>query len=581
MGRLERTITFLHGWVGDWLTPYWIICLGVAAGLLVLVALWGLAVVLSKVPGLGTLSEKPGPRTIAALLVGAAIFAVVLPLAWPQISDVKQAADRAETVGLWLGLLAVASTLAGFAAVMLVGRRAVSEVPLAIKEGVLWPIFVVFLALGAFGILGVTTVQEPLRILASLGRLTATGFTQKDYDIPAVQVGENEELPVQEIPVFFHGNEVERMAFDSDEQLDVSVSPFAEGTTLLAKVEPQEQYVWLKVARAASPLPAEPITKLFVRNRGQNDARLKLAVLTAPPYPEIAIVPLTAAAVCVLFLAYLLQRALMPKISAIAHATAKSEIAQPMFLLLLIGGIMLMVAFFYLPYNTFGEDIKMVKESGIMLILVLSLIQAIWAASNSVSEEIEGRTALTVLSKPIGRREFILGKYVGILWTVLLLCLLLGLAFLVVVGFKPVYDARESSVSDLTWQQCYSEMMKVVPGVVLAFMEVSVLAAMSVAISTRLPMLANFLICFGIWALGHLAPLIMLVSLDRFEIVAFFGQFIATVFPVLDHFSISAAVAGGATVPLEYLGWSLLYCLLYGAMALLLALVMFEDRDLA
>jgi len=32
---------------------------------------------------------------------------------------------------------------------------------------------------------------------------------------------------------------------------------------------------------------------------------------------------------------------------------------------------------------------------------------------------------------------------------------------------------------------------------------------------------------------------------------------------------------------LDYLGWSLVYCLMYGTVATLLALVLFEDRDLA
>jgi hypothetical protein len=59
------------------------------------------------------------------------------------------------------------------------------------------------------------------------------------------------------------------------------------------------------------------------------------------------------------------------------------------------------------------------------------------------------------------------------------------------------------------------------------------------------------------------------------------GQLIATVLPVLDHFTMYSAVATGRAVPLDYLAWSLLYCLLYSAFALLAALLMFEDRDLA
>ena len=69
--------------------------------------------------------------------------------------------------------------------------------------------------------------------------------------------------------------------------------------------------------------------------------------------------------------------------------------------------------------------------------------------------------------------------------------------------------------------------------------------------------------------------------MDMFEPVRFVAELVATILPVLDHFNIQAAVAAGKNVPPDYLGWSLLYCLIYGMIALLLALVLFEDRDLA
>jgi hypothetical protein len=67
----------------------------------------------------------------------------------------------------------------------------------------------------------------------------------------------------------------------------------------------------------------------------------------------------------------------------------------------------------------------------------------------------------------------------------------------------------------------------------------------------------------------------------KFAIVRFFGKLIATLLPVLDHFTIEAAVIGGAAVPWVYLGWAALYAALYSALALLVALILFQDRDLA
>ena len=108
-----------------------------------------------------------------------------------------------------------------------------------------------------------------------------------------------------------------------------------------------------------------------------------------------------------------------------------------------------------------------------------------------------------------------------------------------------------------------------------------IFVAISVAISTRFGILANFLICFSIYVLGHLTPLIVQSSFAAFEPVVVFGQLIAVVFPVLNHFDVQAAINTNTPVPMSYMAWSIIYTGLYGTMALLLALVLFEDRDLA
>jgi hypothetical protein len=122
-----------------------------------------------------------------------------------------------------------------------------------------------------------------------------------------------------------------------------------------------------------------------------------------------------------------------------------------------------------------------------------------------------------------------------------------------------------------------------VPGLVLVYLQVVVMTAISVAISTRLPFIPNLLICFTIWALGHLTPQLVQsqVVAESLPPVIFFSKMIATVFPVLDHFDVQASVAGGRIVPLAYLGWAFVYAAIYSTIAMLLALTLFEDRDLA
>ncbi len=278
---------------------------------------------------------------------------------------------------------------------------------------------------------------------------------------------------------------------------------------------------------------------------------------------------------------YYLLNAVLPKIAAIAWATAKEGVSQPLFFFVIGIGSFLLVLFLFLPYNTFGEDIKMVKETGLTLIVVLSIALALWTASVSIAQEIDGRTALTVLSKPIGRRSFVIGKFLGIIGPVAIIFIVLGSLFLCTVSYKMVYDAVESSSSEPTSLECYNAMMQITPGLVLAFFKAIVLSSISVAISTRLSMIPNLIICGSVYVLGHLVPMVVNSAQGAHGIVPFVGQFLATILPVLDHFNVESAIARDAVIPWSYVAWTGLYALLYSTVAMLVALLLFEDRDLA
>lgn len=292
-----------------------------------------------------------------------------------------------------------------------------------------------------------------------------------------------------------------------------------------------------------------------------------------------------AAALALLWLTNLLLRFALPKVGAIALTTGKEAMAQPLFYVILLIGICALLAFPFIPYNTFGEDIKVVKDSGLTVIMVLSIILALWTASVSISEEIEGRTAITLLSKPIARWQFIIGKFLGIVGAVAILFIVLGALFLSTVSYKLVFEAHESTIDPPTAAMCQAEMLQIAPGLLLAFFEAVVLTSISVAIATRLPMLANLVICSTIYVLGHLVA--QLAQSGAVEsgpgraLVQFMGLLIGTVLPNLDNFNIYAAVTAGQDVPLVYVGAAAVYCALYSTAVLLVGLFLFHDRDLA
>src|SRR3954454_4236489 len=131
----------------------------------------------------------------------------------------------------------------------------------------------------------------------------------------------------------------------------------------------------------------------------------------------------------------------------IALATAKEAIRQPAFFVLAFIAGASLIASIFVSYFTFGEDIKMYKDTGLTTISFVGLLLALLTSSSTVAEEIEGKTAVTLLSKPINRRQFIMGKFLGIEAGVLLLYVLLGAAMAWGVKYKAGYDLIETSGS--------------------------------------------------------------------------------------------------------------------------------------
>ena len=126
-------------------------------------------------------------------------------------------------------------------------------------------------------------------------------------------------------------------------------------------------------------------------------------------------------------------------------------VQQPIFLLLMTCSAFFCVFLSIVPYFGFGDDIRIVKTSVLAVTLVTGLFGAVLCASSSVAREIRSGTALAVLSKPVGRARFILGKYAGLtgaltllVYTNLVACLL---------SSRMAYDAY-GSPADTAFFRC-------------------------------------------------------------------------------------------------------------------------------
>jgi ABC-type transport system involved in multi-copper enzyme maturation permease subunit len=307
-------------------------------------------------------------------------------------------------------------------------------------------------------------------------------------------------------------------------------------------------------------------------------------------------------------LAFFMMLTFVPKAGAVALAAFREGVRQPMFWLLSAIGILLMTVFIVIPYFTFGEDIKMFKELSYALSMLFPAAFGVISASISVSDEIEGRTAVTLLSKPVKRRDFIIGKFVGILLSALMMTMLLSWVLIWAVLAKTHYDFMPGLTPlppDAPWvtrlvdstfgRNISGDLLRGVglwfadgseagPFLVIGFGQVMTLVAISVALATRVPMIVNIVMCLVVYLLGHLAPIMTEVS-QLIALVHFVARLFEVLLPALSEFDVSSAIIRDVPPdPARYALYALnvaLYALTYTAIAILAGLILFEDRDVA
>ncbi len=134
--------------------------------------------------------------------------------------------------------------------------------------------------------------------------------------------------------------------------------------------------------RDVAPIPLNP-ERLHIQNREIDEALVKFTFKNLPPVPQASVLVGIAVSFFLLITSIVAFRQAAPRVWALALSTAKNEMAQMLYLLLLLLGIVGVVIFSIYPFNTLGDDIRMFKDSGVTLIMVLGMIQAVWSAGTT------------------------------------------------------------------------------------------------------------------------------------------------------------------------------------------------------
>jgi len=128
----------------------------------------------------------------------------------------------------------------------------------------------------------------------------------------------------------------------------------------------------------------------------------------------------------------------------IGRNTFVESIRQPIFVTLILVGALAMGLNTELAAFAFEDDNKLLIDLGMSTLLLTCLALAAFTATNVISAEIENKTVLTTVSKPVTRPIFVLGKYVGVSAAIALAFYILTIAF-----FMTVRHRVQTTASDL------------------------------------------------------------------------------------------------------------------------------------
>jgi ABC-type transport system involved in multi-copper enzyme maturation permease subunit len=291
----------------------------------------------------------------------------------------------------------------------------------------------------------------------------------------------------------------------------------------------------------------------------------------------------------------------------ILRHTFQEAIVQPIYALVLALGAAILMIYGALPFFTLGEDTIMYKSVGLDVILVLVLVSTLFATSKSIFEEIEDRTMLTLMSKPVRKWEVLVGKYLGIILAAALAIAAMG-AILVLCTWLRIptdYMLNQNTLDDRELRNIldYREMhvAGLFPSLALIWFQISVLAAIGVAISTRFSLVVNLPTVILIYIAGNLTRFLLPLNTGAVAHRSIIAQWLAyglsVVLPFLETFDLRQktvyapiGLAGTmfaqdvrAVTPGEiwrYVAVAGLYALMYTVFALTAGMLLFQNREL-
>jgi ABC-type transport system involved in multi-copper enzyme maturation permease subunit len=237
---------------------------------------------------------------------------------------------------------------------------------------------------------------------------------------------------------------------------------------------------------------------------------------------------------------------------------------------------LLIAVSYLLGQLTAGQDVKIIKDLGLAAIATFGLLIAVFIGIGLVWKEVERRSIYSLLSKPIHRYEFVLGKFSGLALTLFVNVAIMTVAFYAVLAYMNTQFAESARA---VWPAPATD-----PGmlraIALIFLELLMVTAIALFFSTFSSPFLSAALTFGLWVIGHFnADLRNFEAVVESRTAAYFARGLYYVLPNFAAFDIKTEVVHALPVPGSYVMATAAYAVSYIALLLTAAVVIFSRRD--
>src|SRR5258707_2358107 len=233
---------------------------------------------------------------------------------------------------------------------------------------------------------------------------------------------------------------------------------------------------------------------------------------------------------------------------------------------LIIFALLLIAGAIFLGALSAGQEAKIIVDLGLSSILLFGVFIAIFVGVGLVYKEIERRTLYAILSKPVGRGEFLLGKYLGLCLTLLVNVLIMGVGLsLALVFVKRGFDPL---------------VIRIWPAIFLIYIELTIMTGVALLFSSFSSPALSALLTFFVFIIGHFsADLKSLADSTGSMSARWLLRSLYYLLPNLSNYSLITAAAHGLIPDARSVLIAMAYAIAYVMILLASATLIFSRRN--